>query len=128
MMFTLRITPPFVSALGTCLFLAVCSNTMAQNNTRTQDSTTTIIQSDGQGTNRITVSGNQAASVVVGCDAQGNPQSANINSVEVKGANLKGKTIILTGQNTPPVHVSSDCNSVGTPGRSKVNINSVLIR
>ena len=128
MKFAFRITSPLVSVLGTGLFLTACSNTMAQNNTRAMNDTTTIIQNEGKGTTRITVSGNQAASVVVGCDAQGKPQSANINSVEVNGASLKGKTVILTGHNTPPVHVSSECKPGDTSGRSRVNVNSVLIR
>ena len=130
MKFVFRITSPLVPVLGAGLFLAACSKTMAQNNTRAMNDTdtTTVIQNEGEGTTRITVSGNQAASVVVGCDAQGKPQSANINSVEVNGASLKGKTVILTGHNTPPVHVSSECKPGDTSGRSRVNVNSVLIR
>lgn len=93
---------------------------------------TTVVQNAGSGTNRIEVTGNSAQNVQVNCAAgpnrpAGNAPAAHINSVEVDGKSLQGKTVIVTGRNTHDVRVDADCqNENGT--RPSVNVNSVNIR
>ena len=88
--------------------------------------TVTTITNPGNGTNRITVSGNTAGSVVVDC-APGRTARADVNSVRVDGAALKGKTVIVSGRNSGPVSVRGDCVS-GTGSDGGVSVNSVTIR
>ncbi|RYF43989.1 MAG: hypothetical protein EOO25_01255 [Comamonadaceae bacterium] len=85
---------------------------------------TTTIEQPGRGTNRIEVTGNRADGAVrhrcAAAKAEGGARSNNnVNSVNISGRSLQGKTVIVTdGQ-------PGDCGSTGTRGS---NINSVNIR
>lgn len=81
----------------------------------------------GQG-NRIEVTGNTARNVEVRCGPDGTRPTVNVNSVNVEGGALRGKTVIVTGRNTRDVRVQ-DCPKA-PPGQPPdgVNVNSVHIR
>jgi hypothetical protein len=89
---------------------------------------TTVIERPGAGTNRIEVTGNRAeGSGSSPCDAQrprdrgaqrGGPTS-NVNSVNISGQSLQGKTIIVTDGRP------ADC---GRRSGRESNVNSVNIR
>jgi hypothetical protein len=88
---------------------------------------TTVIEQPGRGTNRIEVTGNQVDGKrsPTKCGLRADSGSTNVNSVNISGQSLKGKTIIVT-DGTP-----GDCElKSGNPGSktSTVNINSVNIR
>lgn len=91
---------------------------------------TTVIQNPGGGTNRIEVTGNSAQNVQARC-APGqravtpDTPPANVNSVNVDGQSLKGKTVIVTGRNSQDVRVEGDCQNGVRPN---ANVNSVNIR
>lgn len=91
---------------------------------------TTVIQNPGSGTNRIEVTGNSAQNVQAKC-APGRGKvttttpAANVNSVNVDGQSLQGKTVIVTGRNSHDVRVDADCQNGVRPN---ANVNSVNIR
>jgi hypothetical protein len=89
---------------------------------------TTVIQNPGSGTNRIEVTGNSARNVQVRCaDGSRNTDVAGskVNSVNLDGRALQGKTVIVTGRNSRDIHADADCK--GSAG-SNTNVNSVNIR
>ncbi|MDA7419092.1 hypothetical protein PGB34_22195 [Xenophilus arseniciresistens] len=99
----------------------------------TSTTTTTVIDNPGSGTNRIEVTGNTARNIVVQCahNGQAPAQAApNVNSVNVDGRALQGRTVIITGRNTQDIDARVDCNnSNSTDGRTgAANVNSVNIR
>lgn len=96
----------------------------------TAETSTTVIDKPGLGTNRIEVTGNTARNISVQCaegpDAgarRGN--AANVNSVNVDGRALRGQTVVVTGRNSRDVNVDADCSE---DRRGTANVNSVNIR
>ena len=110
--------------------LACCSAGLVAASSATAQTSTTVIDSPGSGTNRIEVTGNTAQNISVQC-AQGQGKDArrrdgvNVNSVNVDGRALQGKTVIVTGRNSRDVNVDADCSS---GQRGAANVNSVNIR
>ncbi|MCS4509695.1 hypothetical protein [Xylophilus ampelinus] len=92
---------------------------------------TTVIEQPGSGTNRIEVTGNRATNVQVHC-ADGRiaaAPTANVNSVDIDGKALEGRTIVVTGRNSQDVRLSpQDCNVPAVRGSGDVNVNGVTIR
>ncbi|RYF32895.1 MAG: hypothetical protein EOO26_09980 [Comamonadaceae bacterium] len=91
---------------------------------------TQVIRNPGGGTNRIEVTGNSAQNVQAKCApangrATTNAPPANVNSVNVDGQSLQGKTVIVTGRNSRDVRVEGDCQNGVRPN---ANVNSVNIR
>ncbi|MFE8646067.1 hypothetical protein ACFX58_13370 [Sphingomonas sp. NCPPB 2930] len=90
---------------------------------------TTVIEQPGSGTNRIEVTGNRATNVQAYC-ADGRTASApgtNVNSVNIDGRSLQGKTVIVTGRNSQDVRTSTqDCDAPAVRGGG--NVNGVNIR
>ena len=86
---------------------------------------TTVVENPGRGTNRIEVTGNRAdgdaRSRCPEQQAEGGARSrSNVNSVNISGRSLQGKTIIVTdGQ-------PGDC--ADRAGARRGNVNSVNIR
>lgn len=73
--------------------------------------------------NRIEVSGNTASGT--GCAADG---GASVNSVDISGARLEGRTVIVQGRNANDVR-TRDCSPDGPPGHGAAGqTNSVRIR
>lgn len=64
--------------------------------------------SDAPAGNRIEVTGNTATGVRCGDSG-----TASVNSVDLSGARLEGRTVIVQGRNARDVHSARDC-----PGRS----------
>jgi hypothetical protein len=90
---------------------------------------TTVIRNNGEGTNRIVVTGNTAQNVTVNCGKPGQKMAdVDVNSVSVDGKSLKGETIIVAGRNARNVHVDADCDQKNGNRGSSVNVNSVNIR
>ncbi|MEO5737472.1 MAG: hypothetical protein ABIQ82_08440 [Variovorax sp.] len=89
---------------------------------------TTVIENPGSGTNRIEVTGNKAQNVQVQC-ADGNTKNTaaggNVNSVNIDGRALQGKTVVVTGRNSRDVRTDADCKGGTAPN---ANVNSVNIR
>lgn len=105
--------------------LATCGTAIAQPGA-------VVVDRPGSGTNRIEVTGNQASGVAVRC-ADGRVAAtppANVNSVNIDGQALRGKTVVVTGRNSQDVRVAgSGCD--GTPAGAvppPANVNSVNIR
>lgn len=76
-----------------------------------------------QAGNRIEITGNTVSGVRCA-----NGGAASINSVNVSGASLKGRTVIIQGQNTDSV---KDIDCADQPGGAKqvpAQINSITIR
>lgn len=97
--------------------------------------TTTVIDNPGSGTNRIEVTNNQARNITVHCgDAtatgRGSTVSPSVNSVNVEGQALQGRTVIITGRNAQDIDARVDCGSNPPVGASRgaANVNSVNIR
>ncbi|MDM0055341.1 hypothetical protein [Variovorax fucosicus] len=89
---------------------------------------TTVIENPGSGTNRIEVSGNKAQNVQVQCadgNAKNTAAAGNVNSVNIDGRALQGKTVIVTGRNSRDVRADADCKGGAAPN---ANVNSVNIR
>jgi len=89
------------------------------------DTTTTVIDNPGRGTNRIEITGNTVQ------DVRGCPGGvANVNSVNIDGQSLKGRTIIVAGRNVRDVHAEKDCagGKDGRPAGGASNVNSINIR
>lgn len=105
--------------------VGACSS-MAQDTARQDASseTVTTIRNAGNGTSSITVTGNSAGHVEVDCSRGG---SASVNSVNIDGTSLQGKTVIVTGRNTRNVTMRGDCERAKGTGNN-VNVNSVTIR
>jgi len=73
--------------------------------------------------NRIEVSGNTATGT--GCAADG---GASVNSVDIAGARLEGRTVIVQGHNANDVR-TRDCSPHAPPGQGAAGqTNSVRIR
>ncbi|AVP57196.1 hypothetical protein [Pulveribacter suum] len=70
--------------------------------------------------NHIEASGNQASGVVCG------PGGANVNSVDVQGARLDGRTVIVQGRNTHGVD-TRDCPAP-VDGHAPAQVNSIRVR
>lgn len=84
---------------------------------------TTVIERPGRGTNRIEVTGNTAdGSVRTDCaQPRAEPAPAtNVNSVNISGQALQGRTVIVTGGGKAP------CPQRDAAGNR--NVNSVTIR
>lgn len=77
---------------------------------------------NGQG-NRIEVTGNTATNVR--CPEGG---SASVNSVNVNGESLKGRTVIVQGRNAKDVHVDCANDSANPDGKPSTSVNGVNIR
>ncbi|WP_038217591.1 hypothetical protein [Xenophilus azovorans] len=89
------------------------------------DTTTTVIDNPGGGTNRIEVTGNSVRSVQTGCT----DGVANVNSVNIDGQSLKGRTIIVQGRNVRDVHVDGkDCADKKGQRPAGANVNSITIQ
>ena len=90
---------------------------------------TTVIEQPGSGTNRIEVTGNRATNVQAYC-ADGRTALApgtNVNSVNIDGKALQGKTVIVTGRNSQDVRTGTrDCDTPAVRGAG--NVNGVNIR
>lgn len=86
---------------------------------------TTVVENPGRGTNRIEVTGNRADGEVHSRCAErqaggGARSRTNVNSVNISGRALEGKTVIVTdGQ-------PGDCTD--RTGARGANVNSVNIR
>lgn len=74
--------------------------------------------------NRIEVTGN-AASGTAGCSPDG---TASVNSIDVTGARLEGKTVIVQGRNTNDVKTPRDCPGARPHGPGSGQTNSIRIR
>lgn len=85
---------------------------------------TTVIDNPGSGRNRIEISGNSVRNVQTGCDGG----VANVNSVNIDGQSLKGRTVIVQGRNVQDVQ--ADAGDCAAQGRQPVSthINSVTIQ
>lgn len=77
---------------------------------------------NGQG-NRIEVTGNTATNVRC---AEGG--SASVNSVNVNGESLKGRTVIVQGRNARDVHVDCAKDGADPNGKPSTSVNGVNIR
>jgi len=86
-----------------------------------ETTTITVVNSPGSGTNRIEITGNSVHNTTVDC-GQG---ATNINSVNVEGQSLKGKTIIVQGRNVRDAHAGQPCPDSKRP--ASANINSITI-
>jgi hypothetical protein len=99
---------------------------------------TTVIDNPGTGTNRIEVTGNQSdGDARVRCGEQrndtgkgsgnssgsSNNNTTNVNSVNITGKSLQGKTIIVTGGGRDGCPAKPD-----KAGKQGANVNSVNIR
>lgn len=76
--------------------------------------------------NHIEASGNKANGVICG------PGGASVNSVDVQGARLEGRTVIVQGRNTRDVD-TRDCpapaqGDAPSPKQAPAQINSIRIR
>lgn len=82
---------------------------------------------DAPAGNRIEVTGNTATGVR--CSGDG---AASVNSVDVSGARMDGRTVIVQGRNTSDVNSTRDCpprNSASTPTPAAPGqTNSIRIR
>ena len=82
---------------------------------------------DAPAGNRIEVTGNTASGVR--CSGDG---AASVNSVDVSGARLEGRTVIVQGRNANDVHSTRDCpQRTGPPAQGSVapgQTNSIRIR
>lgn len=103
-----------------------------QGAAQVQGTATTVIENPGSGTNRIEVTGNTAQNVQVQC-ADGSrkktaPQAAgsSVNSVNIDGRALAGKTVVVTGRNSRDVRATADCQDGAAAPTT--NVNSVTIR
>ena len=85
--------------------------------------TTTVVERPGRGTNHIEVSGNTSGPVQVPCRPDGKRRRINVNSVNIDGRALEGKTIVVTGKNSD---TKRDCAPDASDGAA--NVNSVNIR
>ena len=76
-----------------------------------------------QAGNRIEVSGNKVSGVHCA-----NGGAASVNSVNVNGASLKGRTVLIQGQNEDSAK-GVDCpDQPGSAGKAPVQVNSITIR
>ncbi|MGK6307234.1 hypothetical protein [Variovorax sp. DT-64] len=93
---------------------------------------TTVIQNPGSGTNRIEVTGNSARNVQVRCpdgSRKADVAASNVNSVNIDGRALQGKTVIVSGRNSRDIHADADADADCRGGApSNANVNSVNIR
>lgn len=82
---------------------------------------------DAPSGNRIEVTGNTATGVR--CSGEG---AASVNSVDVSGARMEGRTVIVQGRNASDVHSTRDCpERLGAPAQGTVapgQTNSIRIR
>lgn len=113
-------SPRRLAALAACLLAGTCGAAGAGD--RGAEGTRTVIDRPGPGTNRIDVTGNSATRVQVHCQ----DGAANVNSVNIDGRSLQGRTVVVTGRNTRDVQAGADCARGGTGAAA--NINSVNIR
>lgn len=87
---------------------------------------TTVIERPGSGNNHIEVSGNSASRVGTPCSAGTAPGAvANVNSVNIDGRSLQGRSVIVNGRNTRDVQVRGDCDAAQGGAAS---VNSINIR
>lgn len=116
--------PRRLAALAACLLAGTCAAAGAGD--RGAEGTRTVIDRPGPGTNRIDVTGNSATRVQVHCQDGAAAGAANVNSVNIDGRSLQGRTVVVTGRNTRDVQAGADCARGGTGAAA--NINSVNIR
>jgi hypothetical protein len=109
--------------LRTLLLYGLACSAMAE----TIPDTTTVIRNDGEGANRIVVTGNSVQNVTVDCGLPGRADT-NVNSVNINGKSLKCETVIVAGRNTHDVRVDTRCDKNNGTNGSSVNVNSVIIR
>lgn len=110
--------------------IACCSASIVAASSAMAETSTTVIDNPGSGTNRIEVTGNTARNISVQCaDAPRagvrRSDGANVNSVNVDSRTLQGRTVVVTGRNSRDVNVDADC---GSGQRGAANVNSVNIR
>ena len=85
--------------------------------------TTTVVERPGRGTNHVEVSGNTSDPAKGPCRPDGDRRRVNVNSVNIDGRALEGKTIVVTGKNSD---MKRDCAQGTSDGSA--NVNSVNIR
>ena len=73
--------------------------------------------------NRIEITGNTVSGVHCA-----NGGAASVNSVNVNGASLKGRTVIIQGQNTDSVKEADCADQPGGTSKAPAQINSITIR
>lgn len=73
--------------------------------------------------NRIEITGNTVSGVRCA-----NGGAASVNSVNVNGASLKGRTVIIQGQNTDSVKEVDCADQPGGAKKAPAQINSITIR
>lgn len=112
-----------LGVLGACLALCGAWPALAQVAPGAGGTTTTVIDNPGNGTNRIELSGNSAGTVQGGCTNGG----THVNSVNIQGQSLQGRTIIVQGRNAGDVRADADCAKGRRPAPVN-NVNSVNIR
>lgn len=81
--------------------------------------------SGAQAGNRIEVSGNTASGVRC---AAGGGSTASVNSVDVAGARLEGRTVIVQGRNTSDVRAGDCPQQAPQPAGAAGQTNSIRIR
>ncbi|WP_298209732.1 hypothetical protein [Acidovorax sp.] len=81
--------------------------------------------SGAQAGNRIEVTGNTVSGVR--CAADGG-NTASVNSVDVAGARLEGRTVIVQGHNTSDVHTRDCPKRTPQPAGTAGQTNSIRIR
>ena len=85
-----------------------------------------MIERPGSGSNHIEVTGNSASRVGAPCPAGTAPGAvAEVNSVNIDGRSLQGRTVIVTGRNSRDVQVRGDC---GAAQGGAASVNSINIR
>jgi len=90
-----------------------------------------VVERPGSGTNHIEVSGNTASRTTVRCpDGRVVPApAANVNSVNINGEALRGKTIVIAGRNSQGVTAPEAACGAAPVGRPPAaNVNSINIR
>ncbi|XAH24747.1 hypothetical protein AAFF27_06020 [Xylophilus sp. GW821-FHT01B05] len=90
-----------------------------------------VVERPGSGTNHIEVSGNSASGTKLRCpDGRVVPApTADVNSVNINGEALRGKTIVIAGRNSQGVTTPEAACGAAPVGRSPAaNVNSINIR
>jgi len=91
--------------LGLCAVAPALSLAADPSASRGTETTTIVINNPGSGTNRIEITGNSEHNTTVDCGTG----VTNINSVNIDGKSLRGKTIIVQGRNVRDVRADQPC-------------------
>ena len=110
-------------AVGGAALTAVAACAAAGSPAAPGTSATTVIERPGSGSNHIEVTGNSASRVGAPCTAPG--AVADVNSVNIDGRSLQGRTVIVTGRNSRDVQARGDC---GAAQGGAASVNSINIR